>query len=112
MAFNIPDIPPGARHDLGLVLTFIPGDTAPWSLDVAGPAAPAIPPDSYRIIAYTDGRYVHEFPFAALTPRQIVVEDRLAGALELGIFARTNYVYLPLVTSNYEEVWWPKPVEE
>lgn len=96
MAFNIRDIPPGGRLDIGLGLEFVPGTTGPWI------NLPTAPPDSYRIIAYTDGRYVHEFPFAALTQRQVVVEDRLAGVLELDAIASGagTTVYLPLAMRN------------
>jgi hypothetical protein len=102
VAFNIPDIPPGGRQQIGLVLTFVPGDVGPWEI---GPQAP---PDSYRLINYTDGRYIHEFPFAALTQRTVVVEDRLAGPLEVNAASRGYRVFLPLVMRNYNPPWWPQ----
>jgi hypothetical protein len=100
-SFALPDMPPGGRRTVGLVLEFVPGDTGPWA------RAPLAPPDSYRIIAYTDGRFVHEFPHAGLTPRQVVVEDRLGGPLEINATLRTNFAFLPLVMSNYTG-WWPR----
>ncbi len=111
VAFNLPHMPPGAREQIGLVLEFVPGDVGPWALAprpefIEGPVAP---PDSYRVIVHTDGRYVHEFPFAAPTPRRVVVEDRLAGALELGTATRTYRVFLPTVWRNYNP-WWPQSV--
>jgi hypothetical protein len=63
--------------------------------------APADPPDSYRIIAHTDGRYEHNFGFAGLSERTVVVEDRLAGPLEIGTFARFEQVYLPLILREH-----------
>jgi len=112
VVFDLPDISPGAREQIGLVLEFTPGDTGPW---VLGPRPEQIegvlaPPDSYRIIAHTDGRYVHEFPFAAITPRQVVVEDRLAGPLELGAHARVYRGFLPVVLRDYTVPWWPQSV--
>ncbi|MGB9776896.1 MAG: hypothetical protein ACPL7C_10225, partial [Anaerolineae bacterium] len=101
VAFALPDIPPGAWVGIGLVLEFVPGETGPWIQS---------PPQSYRPIAFTDGRYVHEFPFAALVPRTVVVVDRLAGPLELRAYTRIWRVYLPLVTRNYRVPWWPQAV--
>jgi len=100
-AFAIPDLPPGAHTQVGPVLEFVPTDSGPW---IAGMLAP---PDSYRVIAYTDGRYVHEFPFAALVPRTVVVVDRLAGPLEVGVYTRIWLVYLPTLLRNYNP-WWPQ----
>ena len=91
--FEIPDIPPGGRDDIALTVIFEAGAEGPWT--------PMSPPDSYRLIAHTDGRYVHEFPFAAVTPRTVVVEDRLAGALEIGASERTYTLYLPLTLKDY-----------
>ncbi len=90
-AFELADIPPGARAQIGLALTFVPGADGPWTMGAMAP------PDSYRLIAHTDGRYVHEFPFAAVTPRTVVVEDRLAEMLTLGAAGRLHQVYLPMV---------------
>ena len=102
-AFDLPDVPPGWRTEIGLVLEFTPDATGPWV------TAPLAPPNSYRIIAHTDGRYVHEFPFAGISTRQVVVEGRLAGPLELGPAAgRNHYVYLPLVLRDYTSPWWPQ----
>jgi len=98
-AFALPDIPPGARVGIGLVLEFVPGETGPWIQS---------PPQSYRLIGATDGRYVHEFPFAALRPRTVVVVDRLAGPLEVGAYTRIWRVYLPAVMRNYRPPWWPQ----
>ena len=70
------------------------------------------PPDSYRIIAHTDGRYVHEFPFAALTPRRVIVEGRLAGPLELGATTRVYRAFLPTVLRDYYAPWWPQSVQD
>ena len=100
-AFDLPDVPPGWRAQIGLLIEFTPDDTGPW---VAGPLAP---PDSYRVIAYTDGRYIHEFPFAGVSTRQVVVEGRLAGPLELGPATHHSYIYLPLVMRDYTAPWWP-----
>jgi len=113
VAFNLPDIPPGAREQIGLVLEFVPGDTGPWlaTLRPEHVEGPMAPPDSYRVIAHTDGRYVHEFPFAGLTTRQVVVEDRLAGPLELGPAARGHRVFLPTILRNYSP-WWPRSVDD
>ena len=113
VAFNLPDIPPGAREQIGLVLEFVPGDTGPWlaALRPEHIEGPMAPPDSYRVIAHTDGRYVHEFPFAGLTTRQVVVEDRLAGPLELGPAARGHRVFLPTILRNYSP-WWPQSVHD
>jgi hypothetical protein len=102
-AFNLPDMPPGARRQVGLLLEFVPGATGPWA------RAPQAPPDSYRIIAYTDGRFVHEFPYAALTPRQVVVEGRLGGPLEIETTLRSNFAFVPLVLRDYSG-WWPRLV--
>jgi len=109
VAFDIPDIPPGAGEQIGLVLEFVPGAAGPWLLGarpdpLTGPLAP---PDSYRIIAYTDGRYVHEFPFAAIQARRVVVEDRLAGPLELGATVHYYYLFLPTTLRDYNG-WWPQ----
>jgi hypothetical protein len=106
VAFPVPDIPPGAHEPIGLLLEFVPGDTGPWTM------AALAPPDSYRIIAHTDGRYVHEFPFAALTPRQVVVVDRLAGPLEIGTAPRSYFVFLPLIARNYNPPWWPQALQD
>ena len=106
VAFALPDIPPGGRWSIGLVLEFVPTDTGPWGV---GRMAP---PQSYRLIRRTDGRYVHEFPFAALTPRQVVVVDQLAGPLEVGAYTRIWRVYLPVVMRNYRPPWWPQAVGE
>ncbi|MEA3338691.1 MAG: hypothetical protein U9R15_01870, partial [Chloroflexota bacterium] len=111
-AFDLPDVPPGWRAQIGLVLEFVPDDTGPWV------GEPLAPPDSYRVIflkqpfrwhviAYTDGRYVHEFPFAGVSTRQVVVEGRLAGPLELGPATRGHAIYLPLVMRDYTAPWWP-----
>ena len=102
VAFSLPDIPPGGRLGIGLVLEFVPTDTGPWGVGMMAP------PQSYRIILRTDGRYVHEFPFAALTPRQVVVVDQLAGPLEVGAYTRIWRVYLPGVMRNYRTPWWPQ----
>jgi hypothetical protein len=104
VAFAVPDIPPGAHEQIGLLLEFVPGDVGPWAL--------LAPPDSYRLIRYTDGRYVHEFPFAALTPRQVVVVDRLAGPLEIGVASRGHLVFLPLVARSYSPPWWPQAMQD
>ena len=93
--FSLPDFPPGARQQIGLVLEFVPDGS-----------------DPFRVITYTDGRYVHEFPFAALTPRQVVVEGRLAGPLELGVARRTLPTFLPVVMHDYRPPWWPQAVGE
>ena len=69
------------------------------------------PPNSYRVIAHTDARYIHEFPFAAIQARQVVVEDRLAGPLELGAANRLELVFLPTLLRNYNP-WWPQSVKE
>ena len=106
VAFDLPDVPPGAREQIGLVLEFVPGAVGPWEI------RPMAPPDSYRVVAHTDGRYVHEFPFAALTPRRVVVEGRLAGPLELGAYARTWRIFMPLVLRNYHSPWWPQSVRD
>lgn len=98
-AFALPDIPPGGQDSIGLVIEFIPTDTGPWMQS---------PPQSYRPIAFTDGRYVHEFPFAALKPRTVVVVDRLAGPLEIGAYNRFWRVYLPMVMRDYRPPWWPQ----
>ncbi len=98
-AFALPDIPPGADMSIGLVLEFVPGETGPWI---------QAPPQSYRLIGATDGRYVHEFPFAALRPRTVVVVDRLAGPLEVGAYTRIWRVYLPAVLRNHRAPWWPQ----
>ena len=105
-SFDLPDVPPGWRAQIGLLIEFIPDASGPWV------SAPLAPPDSYRVIAHTDGRYVHEFPFAAITPRQVVVEGRLAGPLELGLATRSRALYLPLVLRNYTTPWWPQAVGE
>ncbi len=102
VALAFPDIPPGGRWQVGLVLEFVPTDVGPWGVGLMAP------PQSYRLIHHTDGRYVHEFPFAALTPRQVVVVDRLAGPLEVGAYARIWRVYLPVVMRNYSPPWWPQ----
>ncbi len=102
VAFDLPDMPPGAREQIGLVLEFVPGDTGPWAF------APMAPPDSYRVVAYTDGRYVHEFPFAGITTRRVVVEDRLAGPLELSATSRFFNAFLPVVMRGYSSPWWPQ----
>jgi hypothetical protein len=102
-AFTVPDMPPGGRREVGLVLEFVPGATGPWT------RALQAPPDSYRIIACTDGRFVHEFPYAALSARRIVVEGRLAGPLEIAATARTNFAFAPLVMQGYTG-WWPRIV--
>ncbi len=104
VAFALPDIPPGGRWNIGLVLEFVPTDTGPWGVGLMAP------PQSYRLILRTDGRYVHEFPFAALTPRQVVVVDRLAGPLEVGVASRHSTIFLPLVMRNYRTPWWPQAV--
>jgi hypothetical protein len=108
-AFDLPDVPPGARGQLGLTLEFVPDFTGPWnrlsSLRLA-------PPNSYRLIAHTDRRYVHEFPVAGLTPRTVVVEDRLAGPLEVGAAGRVYRVFLPAVLRDYRTPWWPRSAEE
>jgi len=96
IAFAIPHLPPGGRAQIGLVLQFTPGSTGPWSVNAMAP------PNSYRVIAHTDGRYVHEFPFAALTPRRVMVEERLAGPLEIGAATRLHQVFLPLVLKSPE----------
>ncbi len=101
-AFSSSDVPPGARRQIGLALEFVPNFTGPWA------CATLAPPDSYRLIAHTDGRYIHEFPFAALTPRTVVVEDRLADSLEVGAAGRAYRVFLPLVL---RPPWWPRSVE-
>ena len=129
-AFDLPDVPPGWRTQIGLLIEFLPDATGPWVAGsrreqaapgplptqrrlfqggAGGPwvSAPLAPPDSYRVIAHTDGQYVHEFPFAGLTTRQVVVEGRLAGPLELGPATRHSYVYLPLVMRSYTAPWWP-----
>ncbi|MDY6878124.1 MAG: hypothetical protein SWK90_18230 [Chloroflexota bacterium] len=106
LAFNLPDVPPGAREQIGLVLEFVPNETGPWAI------RPMAPPDSYRVIAYTDGRYVHEFPFAALTPRRVIVAGRLAGPLELGTTTRVCRAFLPTVLRNYHVPWWPQSVRD
>ncbi|MBC7227875.1 MAG: hypothetical protein H5T61_11700 [Thermoflexales bacterium] len=98
-AFALPDIPPGGDMAIGLVLEFVPTESGPWIQS---------PPQSYRPIAFTDGRYVHEFPLAALTPRTVVVVDRLAGPLEMGAYTRFWRVYLPVVMRNYRPPWWPQ----
>jgi hypothetical protein len=95
IAITIPDIPPGGHHEIGLVLQCVPNATSPWD------TMPADPPDSYHIIAHTDGRYEHIFGFAGLSERTVVVEDRLAGPLEIGSLARFERVYLPLVLGRY-----------
>jgi hypothetical protein len=95
VAIAIPDISPGGHHEIGLVLQFVPDDAGPWDV------APTAPPDSYRIIARTDGRYEHHFGFAGLSERTVVVEGRLAGPLEIGVFARFEHVYLPLALRGY-----------
>lgn len=102
VAFSLPDIPPGGRLGIGLVVEFVPTDTGPWGVGMMAP------PQSYRPILRTDGRYVHEFPFAALTPRRVVVVDRLAGPLEVGAYTRIGRVYLPVVMRNYSRPWWPQ----
>ena len=104
VAFSLPDVPPGAREQIGLVVAFIPGNVGPWML---GPMAP---PDSYRVFTHTDGRYVHEFPFAAITSRRVVVEDRLAGPLELGAATRSYRIFLPTMLRDYSTPWWPQSV--
>jgi hypothetical protein len=113
VAFNLPDIPPGAREQIGLVLELVPGDTGPRlaALRPEHVEGPMAPPNSYRVIAHTDGRYVHEFPFAGLTTRQVVVEDRLAGPPELGPAARGHLVFLPTMLRNYSP-WWPQSVND
>lgn len=98
-AFALPDIPPGGHVGIGLVIELVPTGTGPWIQS---------PPQSYRPIAFTDGRYVHEFPFAALTPRAVVVVDRLAGPLEIGAHTRIWRVWLPVVLRNYTRPWWPQ----
>ncbi len=103
-AFAIPDLPPGAHAQVELVLEFVPTDTGPWGVGMMAP------PQTYRLIRHTDGRYVHEFPFAALTPRRVVVVDRLAGPLEVGAYTRIWRVYLPVVMRNYSQPWWPQAV--
>ncbi len=114
VAFNLPDLPPGAWVWIGLVLEFVPGGTGPWAagLRTERVERPMAPPDSYRIIAHTDGRYVHEFPFAALTPRRVIVEGRLAGPLELGATTRACRVFLPTVLRDYHAPWWPQSVQD
>lgn len=104
VTFSLPDIPPGGRWNIGLVLEFVPTDTGPWGVGLMAP------PQSYRLILRTDGRYVHEFPFAALTPRKVVVVDQLAGPLEVGPYTRIWRVYLPLTMRNYRPPWWPQGV--
>ena len=113
VTFDLPDVPPGAREQIGMVLTFVPGDVGPW---VLGPHSehvgePMAPPNSYRVIAHTDARYIHEFPFAAIQARQVVVEDRLAGPLELGATDRLELIFLPTLLRNYNP-WWPQSVKE
>ncbi len=100
VAFSLPDIPPGGGLKIGLELEFVPTVAGPWSIQS--------PPRSYRLIRFTDGRYVHEFPFAALTQRQVVVMGRLAGPLEVGAYPRTRWLYLPLVMHAYTPSWWPQ----
>ena len=99
VAFDLPDLPPGAEHGIDLTLEFVPGASEPWTI------RPMAPPDSYRLIGHTRGRYVHEFPFAALTPRQVVVEDRLAGALEIGAADRFYSIYLPIILRRHTETY-------
>ncbi len=94
-AIAIPDIAPGGHHQVGLVLQFVPDDSGPWPMSLLAP------PDSYRIIAYTDGRYEHNFGFAGISERTVVVEKRLAGPLEIGVFARFEHAYLPLMLGGY-----------
>ncbi|TET49652.1 MAG: hypothetical protein E3J64_09360 [Anaerolineales bacterium] len=103
VAFDLPDMPPAGRQQVGLVLEFTPDGSGPWA------RAPLAPPDSYRIIAWTDGRYVHEFPYAALTSRQVVVVDQLAGPLEIEKAERMHYSFLPLVLKE-PAAWWPRDV--
>jgi len=110
VAFNLPHISPGAREQIGLMLEFVPGNTGPWALALR-PEQVEAPPESYRVIAYTDGRYVHEFPFAAIQERQVVVEDRLAGPLELGPLTPAYRVFMPTVLRNYNP-WWPQSVDD
>jgi len=114
VAFDLPDVSPGAREQIGLVLEFVPTYTDPWALTlrpehIEGPMAP---PNSYRLITHTDGRYVHEFPFAGIKDRQVVVEARLAEALELGAATRFCHVFLPTVLRNYDAPWWPQSVDD
>jgi hypothetical protein len=86
VAFAPPDMAPGERQTVQLTLQFVPDATGPWVTEdanhsVAGPMAP---PDSYHIIAGTDGRYVHDFSVLALqVPRTVVVERQLGGPLEI-----------------------------
>lgn len=105
-AFDLPDVPPGARGRVGLMLEFVPDFTGPWT------RATMTPPESYRLIAHTDGRYVHEFPVAGLTPRTVVVEDQLAGPLEVGAAGRVYRVFMPTVLRDYTPPWWPHAVKD
>ena len=115
VAFNLPDVPPGAREPIALTLEFVPGAEGPWILrsrfgGLKGADGMA-PPNSYRVIVRTDGRYVHEFPFAAIQARQVIVEDQLAGPLELGAVMPLHPVFLPAVLRNYDTPWWPQATE-
>ncbi|HOT91054.1 MAG TPA: hypothetical protein PLJ78_02840 [Anaerolineae bacterium] len=101
IALTIPDLALGTQTDIHLVLELVPHDAGPWTL------APLSPPDTYHLIAYSDGRYIHEFPFAAITPREVMVVERLAGALEVGHYAPIYRLWLPVVLRHYSQPWWP-----
>jgi hypothetical protein len=109
VAFELGDLAPGGRIQIGLLLEFVAGAVGPWAVGLRPELVEGLlaPPDSYRVIAHTDGRYVHEFPFAALTLRRVIVRDRLAGPLELGAALRICRVFMPTVLRNHGSPWWP-----
>ena len=116
VAFNVGDVAPGERKQIEMVLEFVPGNVGPWAL-APRPGhveVPMVPPNTYRVIAHTDGRYVHRFPFAGVEgvgAREVVVEDRLAESLELGATTYLDLVFMPTVLRSYSP-WWPQSVDD
>ncbi len=101
IAMAIPDLALGTQTDIRLLLELTPQAAGPWT------RTSLAPPDTYHLIAYSDGRYIHEFPFAAIARRQVVVVERLAEALEVGHYAPIYRLWLPVVLRDYTQPWWP-----
>ncbi|MGD2177770.1 MAG: hypothetical protein PVG71_08105, partial [Anaerolineae bacterium] len=86
VAFAPADMAPGERRALQLTLQFVPGASGPWASESPGWSAVRLmaPPDTYHIIAYTEGRYKHNFSVLARdVPRVVVVRKLLGGPLEI-----------------------------
>ncbi len=100
-AWALGDVAPGETKAIRVTLVVTPPVTGTVTLGVTAL------PESWVVIERTDGHFVNEFTHS-LMPHKVVVDRTLAGALRIGSATRFARLFLPIVTRNYQNTWWPK----